>query len=209
MAARDSVSTHRRISLENPLTHRMVRTSDLSALPLSVFTLAVGLVLSGCSTSEPEPEPTSGLPEDYVSVQWIEREVRLHTLDRMIDEAGSDEVLVNAGGTREHLFDHGVIVSEDGDEAAVDWEAGYEDGGLAGFVVELNKEAWEEDSPLFQIDNALGNAMRHNEVTWCEETVSGEVFVKAYRERLEDAFDSQEEYTASITDYVDCGTGEP
>ena len=176
---------------------------------LSALALAAGLVLSGCSTSEPEPEPTSGLPEDYVSVQWIEREIRLYTLDRMIDEAGSDEVLVNMGGTREHLFDHGVIVPEGGGDADVEWDAGYEDGDLEGFVVELDKDAWEDDIPLFEVDSGLGNAMNHNEVTWCEATVGGDDFVKAYKEQYEDVFDNQEEYTASVVDYVDCGTGEP
>ena len=185
------------------MTHRTARTSTLP-----VLALAAGLVLSGCSTSEPEPEPTSGLPEDYVSVQWIEREIRLYTLDRMIDEAGSDEVLVNMGGTREHLFDYGVIVAEGGGEADVDWDAGYEDGDLEGFVVELDKDAWGDDVHLAEVDGSLGNAMNHNEVTWCDETVGGDDFVKAYKEQYEDAFDSQEEYTASVVDYVDCGTGE-
>lgn len=186
------------------MTHRTVRTSTLP-----VLALAAGLVLSGCSTSEPEPEPTSGLPEDYVPVQWVEREVRLYTLDRMIDEAGSDEVLVNMGETREHLFDYGVIVPEGGGEADVDWDSGYEDGDLEGFVVELDKDTWHEDVHLAKVDGSLGNAMNHNEVTWCEETVGGDDFVKAYKEQYEDVFDSQEEYTASVADYVDCGTGEP
>ena len=190
------------------MTHRTVRTPAPATLALPVLALAAVLSLSACATSEPEPEPTSGLPEDYVSVLWIEREIRLYTLDRMIDEAGSDEVLVNMGGTRKRLFDSGVIIAEGGGDAEVDWEAGYEDGDLEGFVVELDKDAWHPIN-LHYVDGSLGNAMYHNEVTWCDETVSGEDFVKSYKEQHEDAFDSQEEYTASVVDYVDCGTGEP
>ncbi|MFE1101232.1 hypothetical protein ACFW4K_11975 [Nocardiopsis alba] len=178
-------------------------------MSLAAGVLVAGAALSGCGKADIEAEsaPDSGLAEDQVSALWIEREIRLYTLDRMIDEAGSDEVLVNMGGTRESLFDNGVIVTESGEDAVVDWEAGYQDGDLEGFVVELDKDAWNEGAPLAKVDSALNDAMRHNEVTWCGDTVTGEEFVEAYMDEHQEAFDTYDEYTESVIDYVDCGTG--
>ncbi len=163
------------------------RTTGLTALALTA-----GLVLSGCSASDPEPEPTSGLPEDYVSVQWVEREVRVHTLDRMFTEGDSTEVVENTGAARDHLLDWGVV-SEEGD----------------GYAVQLDKGSWDDDIHLAKVDGALGAAMNQNEVAWCGEAVSGKDFVDVYMDEYEDSFDTQDEYTASVVDYVDCGTGAP
>lgn len=178
-------------------------------MSLAAGVLVAGAALSGCGKADIEAEsaPDPGLAEDQVSALWIEREIRLHTLDRMIDEAGSDEVLVNMGGTRESLFDNGVIVTESGEDAVVDWEAGYQDGDLEGFMVQLDKDAWNEGAPLAKVDSALNDAMYHNEVTWCGETVTGEEFVDAYMDEHQEAFDTYDEYTESVIDYVDCGTG--
>ncbi len=186
MRTPETASSRHRLSLEDPLT-RTNRATALSALALTA-----GLVLSGCSASDPEPEPESGLPEDYVAAQWIEREVRVHTLARMLDEEGSAEVIENTGGTREHLLDWGVVVEEED-----------------GYAVELDKDAWDDNIHLAKVDGALGNAMNRNDVTWCGETVTGEDFVDVYMDEHQDSFDTQDEYTASVVDYVGCGTGAP
>lgn len=157
-----------------------------------VVAVAFCLALSACSTPEAEPEPASGLPEGYVSVQWIEREVRIHTLDRMFGEQDSVQVVANAGPTRDDLLDGGILVEEG-----------------EGYAVELDKDLWDDDIHLARADGALGNAMYHNEVTWCGGTVSGEDFVDAYMDEHEGSFDTHEEYTASVVDYVGCGTGAP
>jgi hypothetical protein len=154
--------------------------------------VAACLTLSGCSTPEADPEPSSGLPDDYVSVQWIEREARIHTLDRMFEEQDSAQVVANTGGTSDDLLDGGILV-----------EAGGE------YAVQLDKDAWDDDLHLARTDGALGNAMYHNEVTWCGGTVTGEEFVDAYMDEYGGSFETHEEYTASVVDYVGCGTGAP
>ncbi|OKI13751.1 hypothetical protein A6A08_15210 [Nocardiopsis sp. TSRI0078] len=118
----------------------------------------------------------------------------VRTLDRMLTENDPEEVAENITGSRDRLFDTRIL------QKAED-----------GYTVELDKDEWrtEEVTSLAKIDDALIDAMEFNEVTWCGETVSGEEFVDAYMDEFRDALDSQEEYTASIDDYVDCGDGRP
>ncbi|NYH52442.1 hypothetical protein HNR06_002031 [Nocardiopsis arvandica] len=152
--------------------------------------MAMCTALTSCSTSEPE----GGLPPDYVSRLWVEREVMVRTLDRMLVENDPEEVVANISGGRDRLLDSRVLQETDD-----------------GYVVELDKEVWrtEEVDGLARVDDALIDAMESNEVTWCDEAVSGEEFVDAYMDEFWDTLDTNEEYTASITDYVDCGDGHP
>ncbi|MEU2947666.1 hypothetical protein ABZ617_16710 [Nocardiopsis alba] len=173
----------------------------------SIIALSIVLALAGCSSAEPEPPPDTEYTSELVSVFWVERQVRVVTLDRMIDEVGSDEVLVNMGGARELLFDQGIIVPEGGGDADVDWEAGYQDGDLDGYVVELDEDAWDTTVGFSRIDGALNDAMYHNEVTWCGDDVTGEEFVDAYMDVFQGAFDTHDAYEASVADHVDCGDG--
>ncbi|MEU5857635.1 hypothetical protein ABZ799_20090 [Nocardiopsis dassonvillei] len=154
--------------------------------------LAVCAALTACSASEPEPEGSP--PADSVSLFWVEREAMVRTLDRMLTENGPEEVVADIGGSRDRLLDSGILrQTED------------------GYTVELDKDAWSTEGVdgTARIDDALIDAMEANEVTWCGEPVSGDEFVDAYMDEFWETLDTHEEYTASITDYVDCGDGTP
>lgn len=163
--------------------------------------LLSGLVLASCSAEEsgsassPDSSPGEEADPEYVSSFWVEREVRVRTLDRMLTENDPDEVVANIDDeSMERLSDVGVVI---------------QDGG--GYRVILDEGEWRSHAvpTLNQLDQALANAMHPNEVTWCGETVDGEEFVDAYTDEFRDALDTYEEYEQSIADYVDCGTGEP
>ncbi|ASU56259.1 hypothetical protein [Nocardiopsis dassonvillei] len=154
--------------------------------------LAVCAALTACSASEPEPEGSP--PADSVSLFWVEREAMVRTLDRMLTENGPEEVVADIGGSRDRLLDSGILrQTED------------------GYTVELDKDAWSTEGVdgTARIDDALIDAMEANEVTWCGEPVSGDEFVDAYMDEFWETLDTHEEYTASITDYVDCEDGTP
>ncbi|NYH52440.1 hypothetical protein HNR06_002029 [Nocardiopsis arvandica] len=157
-------------------------------------TLTMCTALTSCSTSEPGSEPEGGLPPDYVSRFWVEREVMVRTLGRMLTEGDPDQVVENIGDKRDRLLDARILQETD-----------------AGYTVELDHDEWRTEAVhnSGQIDGALADAMYFNEVTWCGETVTGEEFVDAYMDEFWDTLDTNEEYTASITDYVDCGDGRP
>ncbi|MEV2278392.1 hypothetical protein AB0I72_22670 [Nocardiopsis sp. NPDC049922] len=163
---------------------------------LLVTTLFACLALTACSSpatdegAAPQEDPTS----EYVSRSWVKREAMVRTLDRMFAEGDPDEVIGNTGGTREHLFDSRVVKENDD-----------------GYHVELDKDEWNTSgvSHLGDLDGALGNALYHNDVTWCGETVSGEDFVDAYMDEHWETLDTHDEYEASVIDYVDCGDGRP
>ncbi len=159
-----------------------------------VVAVSAGLVLTGCSDpgSETAAEPDVEETADHVSAFWVEREVRVRTLDRMLTEGDSNEVVENTGELRDRLFES-RIVREEGD----------------GYVVELDEDQWDTSINLSRIDGALNDAMYHNEVTWCGGPVSGEEFVDAYLDEFDGNLDSHEAYEESIVDYVDCGTGAP
>ncbi|MCY9786319.1 hypothetical protein KIK06_20710 [Nocardiopsis sp. EMB25] len=158
----------------------------------TAVTLATSLVLSACSTPEPETEEEP--VGDYVSFFWVEREVMVHTLDRMFTEGDPDQVVENIGDKRDRLFDT-AIVREDED----------------GYAVELDNDEWNTEAVhnSGQIDGALADAMYNNEVTWCGEPVNGEEFVDAYMDEHWETLDTPEAYEASVVDYVDCGDGQP
>lgn len=160
-----------------------------------VLALSSCLALSACSTPEPEPgpEPEAEPSSEHISLFWVEREARVLTLNRMFAEGDPEAVVESIGEKKDRLLDSRII-REDGD----------------GYVVELDKDEWRpEEVNLTRVDGALGDAMYLNEVTWCGEPVTGEDFVDAYMEEFWETLDSHEEYTASITDYVDCGDGRP
>ncbi|MCY9786320.1 hypothetical protein KIK06_20715 [Nocardiopsis sp. EMB25] len=158
--------------------------------------LCACLALAACSApandegASPDEEPTT----EYVSRSWVEREASVRTLDRMFTEGDPDEVIANMGTTRDRLF-YSRLVKENDD----------------GYYVELDKDEWntQGSTSLNQVDGALGDAMYHNEVTWCGETVSGEEFVDAYMDEHWETLDTPEAYEASVVDYVDCGDGQP
>ncbi|ADH70799.1 hypothetical protein [Nocardiopsis dassonvillei] len=158
---------------------------------LAVF-LTTSLTLSACST--PEPDTAEEPAGDHVSFFWVEREARVHTLNRMLAEGDPDEVVEDIGDKRSRLFETGILRETEN-----------------GYAVELDRDEWrtQEVHNSGQIDGALADAMYFNEVTWCGEPVGGEEFVDAYMDEHWETLDTPEEYAASVADYVDCGDGTP
>ncbi|WP_017610724.1 hypothetical protein [Nocardiopsis xinjiangensis] len=115
----------------------------------------------------------------------------LHILDRMLTDNEPEEKVETITGGQNPLFESHVLKEDEG-----------------GHFIEFDKDEWDnKEVPLHQVDVALAEAINFDEVTWCGEPVGGEEFFDAYMEEFWDNLDSHEEYTASISDYVDCGDG--
>ncbi|WP_156365992.1 hypothetical protein [Nocardiopsis sp. NRRL B-16309] len=171
------------------MSHRERRATALLTAAVSSC-----LALSACTSEEGgAPAETPGAAEsaspEVVPRTWVEREVRVRTLDRMMTEGDPQEVMDNTGDLGERLLETRIV--QEGDD---------------GYVVELDKDEWDPDAVTFttRLDAALAEAMSANEVTWCEETVPGDEFVRSYLDEYWEAFDSEEEYVESIEAYVDC-----
>ncbi|MFD3684047.1 hypothetical protein ACFWTE_04375 [Nocardiopsis sp. NPDC058631] len=156
------------------------------------------LILSACTSGGPEePSDTPGAEESpsptYVSYFWVEREVRVRALDRMMTEGDPQEVVDNTGDLVERLFATGIIQE-----------------GENGYRVELDKDEWTPEAVTFvnRLDSGLAAAMKGNEVTWCGDPLPGDEFVRGYTDEFWEAYDTAEEYEESVANYVDCGTGE-
>ena len=169
----------------------MIRCEGRAPVSLCIA-VSAGLALTGCSASEPETGSDAEETSQHISAFWVERQVRVLTLDRMFDEGDSNEVVENIGDERDRLFES-LIVREEGD----------------GYTVEPDEDEWDTTSNLSRVDSALNDAMYHNEVTWCGDAVTGEEFVDAYVDVFWGTLDSHDAYEASVVDYVDIGTGEP
>lgn len=156
-----------------------------------LIALSMCVAVSACSTSDTEPE-SGGVPPGYVSKEWVEREVMLHILDRMLTENEPEEKVEAITGSQNPLFESHVL-----------------NEGEDGYSIEFDKDKWrpEEVSGLNWVDSALAEATNFDEVTWCGEPVGGRELREEYMEEFWDTLDSHEEYTASIADYVDCGDG--
>ncbi|SHK84907.1 hypothetical protein SAMN05421803_13720 [Nocardiopsis flavescens] len=159
---------------------------------------AVVLPLMACGAVGTPEEPAEPVERTVVTLSWVKREVSVLTLERMFAETGSEEVLGNTDELSvERLLESGAARPVEGGE---------------GHEVVLDKAEWRTDEAvngLRRLDGALGGVMWANEVSWCGEAVDGETFVNAYTEEFTKAFDTHEEYEASIADYVDCGEGRP
>ncbi|XKK41500.1 hypothetical protein HFP72_15000 [Nocardiopsis sp. ARC36] len=160
--------------------------------------LASSLILSACTSGDAEAPPGDAAPEEspspeYIPYFWVEREVRVRTLDRMMTEGDPQEVADNTGDLVERLFATGIV--QEGED---------------GYRVELDKDEWTPEAVTLvnRLDSALAAAMEGNEVAWCGEPMAGDEFVEGYTDEFWEAYETAEEYEESITDYVDCGTGE-
>ncbi|MEU0241625.1 hypothetical protein ABZ234_28390 [Nocardiopsis sp. NPDC006198] len=165
---------------------------------------AVLLVRQAGGPEEPEAGPTAS-PEEggepRADAEWVRRQVRILTLERMFAESDPAEIVGEASeDTRSALLEGGAVV-EDGQ----------------GTRVETDPAEWtvadhlgEQGIRLASVDNAMDALLWENDVTWCGgAAVAGRDFVHDYLDTHEGAFDTQEEYLESIADHVDCGSGAP
>lgn len=110
----------------------------------------------------------------------------------MVLEYGSEEVTDGLEGPKEELLDLDVLA----------------DDGEGGIRAELDEGEWvEPPQGVKDIDVLLREFMQDNEVSWCGDPVDGVSFIGGYAHDFRDAFDTEEEYHASMDDYVDCGDG--
>ncbi|GAB2519648.1 hypothetical protein GCM10026982_53430 [Nocardiopsis aegyptia] len=175
--------------MEYPLSHRERRMSALlTAAATACLVLAACTSEEGGEPTEAPEAPESASPE-VIPRTWVEREVRVRTLDRMMAEGDPQEVMDNTGDLGDRLLETRIVQE-----------------GEAGYQVELDKDEWDPDAVTFttHLDAALAEAMSSNEVTWCEETVPGDEFVRSYLDEHWEAFDTEEEYVESIEGYVGC-----
>ncbi len=173
-------------------------SAGLRELAVLVLALVPTLLLTSCTPEGPEESIPPGQEGEsspsYVSFIWVERQLMVATLDRMFIENGGEEVMDNIDEDSKKILEDARIIRQ----------------GEDGHHVESNEnEWWPGTAPsLNQLDQALYNSLYPNEITWCEEVVNGEDFVDSYTKKFQQAFDTVEEYELSISDYVDCGTGE-
>ncbi|OOC57337.1 hypothetical protein NOSIN_20545 [Nocardiopsis sinuspersici] len=118
----------------------------------------------------------------------------LHILDRMLTENEPAEDVEDITGSPNALFEAHILKEDEGE-----------------YFVEFDKDEWTTDEVggTTMVDKSLYDATNFEEVTWCGEPVGGDELVDAYMDEFWDTLDTHEEYTASITDYVDCGDGRP
>ncbi|MFD3684316.1 hypothetical protein ACFWTE_05800 [Nocardiopsis sp. NPDC058631] len=95
----------------------------------------------------------------------------------------------------EVLLDSGVLVETDEDYHVVVDQGEWNTGGGSG----------PGESEVLQ---AMRHVLEANQVDWCGEPVKGYEFSDLYLDSYWGAFDTREEYVASIADYVGCGTGD-
>ncbi|MGW5875041.1 hypothetical protein ACWFMI_00610 [Nocardiopsis terrae] len=172
------------------------------ALNLNLLVLVLALFTVSCSGggekwTEQSP-PSSEVEETFLDLEEVMRQARVQTLQRMLKEEDPKEVLANAGGESSKILLEVNVVLVDG----------------GSYSVETTRTEWDITADLSQkksisaVDSALDFAMKGNDVNWCGEPVSGHKFVQNYVDLHEGSFEANEQYEESISDYVDCGSGE-
>lgn len=174
-----------------------MKNAEKNKLSLLLLALSCFLPTQACSP-EAEQEDPANEDDQSINAEWVTLQVLTLTLDRMLEEEDSNEVLANATGEAvDVLLDTGVVLPEQD-----------------GHTVETDFASWDATNDphpktsFAAVDDSLDNVLNHNEVRWCGEPVRGDEFVMEYLDRHKDTLPTREAYMASITDYVDCGTGE-
>jgi hypothetical protein len=164
---------------------------------LLFLTLSCLLLTQACSPETERKEPANE-EDQSINMEWVTRQTLTLTLDRMLEEEDSNEVLANATGESvDILLATGVVLPEQD-----------------GYTVETDFSDWDATNDphpktsFTAIDDSLDNVLNHNDVRWCGEPIQGDKFVMEYLDRYKNTLPTREAYIASITDYVDCGTGE-
>ena len=174
-------------------------------LAKAIAVLTVVIYVSACQGTGLAP-PTANLEssseEDTPSKmdgEWVRRHVMISTLERILTEEDSSEVIANTSDrTKESLLEGGTLIEEDNKYRL--------ETDLAKWTV---AEGLGDDGLLPRhVDNAMNALLWENEVTWCDHGMVGRDFVSSYIELYNGKFDTREEHEKSIADYVDCGTGE-
>lgn len=166
---------------------------------MAVSTILV-LLISACSSGGEEAgggvagNGSDESAEGHIYHAWITLHVSTRTLDRMLLEYGPEDVIDSFQEPKQELVKRGVLV-DDMEE---------------GIRVELDSDEWRESPPgqgTNEIIDPIMVFLGNSEVTWCSEPMDGVTFVREYDNAFYEHFDTDEEYYASMDDYVDCGDG--
>ncbi|WP_156208158.1 hypothetical protein [Nocardiopsis sp. SBT366] len=156
-----------------------------------MLALVVLVLVSGCSTEKtPDPEVEA---DPRLDSEWIGRHARVRVLDRMFLEEDPVDVFERLSeDDQESLITAGIVVRAEG-----------------VYEVETDPGHWDDSAirQSGQVDGSLMLLMRRNDITWCGDSYRAGEPVIDYVNRVNDAFDSPEEYYESMDDFVDCGDG--
>ncbi|WP_047868149.1 hypothetical protein [Nocardiopsis sp. RV163] len=178
-------------------------SSEAISRVLSVALLAALLAQSAGCSSQGGQGPSSITSEvqesNPPSAEFIRRKVSIETLGRMLGEGDSEQIIESAGQDfKESLVGSGAVFVSDG-----------------SYVAETSISEWEtseqpaEGTHMNAVDAGLSEVLQANDVTWCSSpSLSGGDFVQQYIDLYADSYRSPAEYSESISDYVDCGSGE-
>ncbi|MFE1101226.1 hypothetical protein ACFW4K_11945 [Nocardiopsis alba] len=161
-----------------------------------IFTLVCSLALASCGTDLEESEIDS---RPQVSKIRVTNTASAHTAERMFVEQNQDDLIGTLTERQEEdLLEGGVLIDE-GDR----------------YTFEPDPDLWtvaallgEPGVPIARVHNAIHALLFANNVTWCGGEIRGTEFVYEYVDNFDGEFETYEEYEQSISDYVDCGTGE-
>jgi hypothetical protein len=184
-------------------------------LPVFCVSLVVSISsceLSGDSSSENE-SPRAEASYEPVRRIWVKITIDSHVLQEMFARDEDGTVMQNFTDYYEENEESEGAVGFDsfnGVEVLLASDVIVEDDG--GYRVEVDPDEWNigqgEEFGETEVVQAMRHALEANDVDWCGEPMKGYEFADAYVDSYWGSFDTQEQYLASIGDYVDCGSGD-
>lgn len=172
------------------------------------LTLALSLLVSSCTLPPNEQAETSNTQEEkdsFVPYTWVSDTTMHKIILRMTEEEDGqlETWSITANPEKEerdvdYLIKVGMLTETD-------------DGFNIASESELDHLPGDPDITPGMLSSAMESILTHNDVRWCGEPERGRDFRDTYLNRYnkydEQPYDTQEEFLASIEDYVDCGTG--
>lgn len=182
---------------------------------LAAVSAAVLVLVSACTfpegSSSGGDSPAFETPNERVTELWVSGTVDVHVIQEMFARDTDGSVMENIENYYEErreveeaegvepfdglgvLLESGVIVgTEEGYHVVTDWDE-WDTGGSGPGEAEVLQ--------------AMRHVLEVNTVDWCGE-MKGYEFSDLYVDSYWGAFDTREEYVASIQGYVSCGSGE-
>ncbi|WP_017605517.1 hypothetical protein [Nocardiopsis alkaliphila] len=191
--------------------------SSVKKTPLALVAVsaAVLVLVSACTSpqgsSSGGDSPISGASGERVTELWVKDAIAAHVIQEMFARDENGSVMENIEDYYEERREVEEANSlEPFDGLGVLLESGVLVETGEGYRVVADLDEWDTGGSgprESEVREAMLHVLEANTVDWCGE-MKGYEFSDLYVDSYWEAFDTREEYVASIQGYVSCGSGE-
>nr|WP_150252476.1 hypothetical protein [Nocardiopsis deserti] len=191
--------------------------SSVKKAPLALAAVSGGVLVLVSACTSPDgsssggDSPASEVSGERVPELWVKNAIDAHVIQEMFARNEDGSVMENI----EDYYEERREVEEANNLEPFDGMAVLLDTGVLvetgeGYRVVADQDEWDTAGPgpgESEVREAMLHVLEANTVDWCGE-MKGYEFSELYVDSYWGAFDTEEEYVASIEGYVSCDSGD-